>query len=123
MLGELGLPRLLAPVVLEPPQRGEKYELNVGQLVWGQRLANLALPRQRGAPEQKAGILLWCLVARARGCVSYAERSLASAISDAMVTGKSAVIIGPSCWVCSRGPSISAAYVIRRHPASSASRR
>lgn len=109
MLGELGLSGRLAAMVLEPPQRGEQHELNVSQLVWRQRFADLALPGQRGAPEQKAGALLWSLVAGARGLVSYAERSWASAISDAIVTGKSAVIIGPSCWVCSVGPSISAA--------------
>ncbi len=44
VVGELGLPGRVAAVVLQPPQRGEKHELNVGQLVGGQRLADLTLP-------------------------------------------------------------------------------
>jgi len=44
VLDELDLAGRLAVVVSEPPQRGEQHELNVGQLVGGQRLADLALP-------------------------------------------------------------------------------
>jgi hypothetical protein len=69
----------------------------VGQMVRRQRRADPLLPCQGGAPEQKAGALLWRLEARAWSRGGYWVRSFASAISDAIVSGKSAVIIGPIC--------------------------
>jgi hypothetical protein len=57
--------------------------------------ADLPLPRERGAPEQEARALLRRPEPSAGGARGYDERSFASAISDAMVAGKSAVINGP----------------------------
>jgi hypothetical protein len=79
----------------------------VGEVVWRQRRSDLALPRERGAPEQEAGALLWRIVCRAGLPVRYEDRSFALAINDAIVAGKSAVIAGPISFVCSSGPSIS----------------
>ncbi len=79
------------------------------EVVRRERFTDQALPRQRDAPEQEAGALLWRVVNGGRGPIGYAERSLASRISALIVSGKSAVIIGPSCRASCSGPSISAA--------------
>ena len=83
-------------MVGQPPERGEEHELDVSQLVRLQHRANLSLPRQRDPPQQQAGALFRCLEPGV-WTRRYDERSLARAISDAIVSGKSAVIIGPSC--------------------------
>jgi hypothetical protein len=57
--------------------------------------SNPSLPGQGDAPQQEAGALLRRLEPRPR--TRYEERSLATAINDAIVSGKSAVIIGPIC--------------------------
>lgn len=66
--------------------------------MWRQHRADLSLPRESDTPEQEAWALLGRAMERRRGGDGYAERSLASVINDAIVAGKSAVIIGPSCW-------------------------
>ena len=96
MLGEPSLSRRVILVVGQPPERSEQHELDVRQLVRLQHRANPSLPRQRDPPQQQAWALLWRLEPGARTCC-YDEPSLAKAISDAIVSGKSAVIIGPTC--------------------------
>ncbi len=84
-------------MVLEPPQGGEQDELHVGEPMWRQRRADPSLPREGDAPEEEAGTLLRRPMLGGWGRVCYAERSLASASNDAIVAGKSAMMIGPSC--------------------------
>lgn len=93
---QLCLGRMLAFVVFEPPKRGQEDELHVSELVWRQHRAHLSLPGERDAPEQEAWAVVWRTMQRARAGIAYADRSLANAINDAIVAGKSAVIIGPS---------------------------
>ena len=97
MLSEPSLSRRVILVVGQPPERGEEHELDVCQLVRLQHRANPSLPRQRDAPQQQARALLRRLEPGVR--TRYDERSSAKAISDAIVSGKSAVIIGPTCCV------------------------
>jgi hypothetical protein len=82
-------------VVREPPEGRQEHELHVGQVVRCQRRPDRALPGQGGAPEQEPRAPLWCGKQRAWSPGGYRARSLASAIKDAIVSGKSAVIIGP----------------------------
>jgi hypothetical protein len=81
----------------------------MGQLVRPEHRPDPPLPGQGDAPQQETEAALWCVEPGARSRRSYDERSLAKAISDAIVSGKSAVIIGPICRASSSGPSISAA--------------
>ena len=96
VLGEPSLSRRSILVVGQPPERGKQHELDVRQLVRLQHRANPSLPRQRDAPQQQARALLGFVELGARTC-RYDDRSLARAISDAIVSGKSAVIMGPTC--------------------------
>jgi len=80
----------------QPPQRREEHKLDVSQLVRLEHRPDPPLPRQRDAPQQKAGALFRFLEPGV-WARRYDERSLARAMSDAIVSGKSAVIIGPTC--------------------------
>jgi hypothetical protein len=66
--------------------------------------ADLTLPRERDAPEEESGALLGRAEPRSGRAARYAERSLASLTSAAIVSGKSAVIAAPTSRASSSGP-------------------
>jgi hypothetical protein len=107
VLGQAGLGGFSVTMLGEPPQRGEQHELDVRELVGGQRLTDPPLPGEGGAPEQEA----WALLGRAepRRRRGYDSRSFARATRECIVCAKSAVMAGPSSCVCSSGPSMAAA--------------
>ena len=98
-----------AVVVLgNPPQRRQQDELHVRQPVRVERGTNQALPGQSRAPEQEPRAPLRGAEPGSWPLRCYCERSLASWTSERIVSGKSAVISGPTSRACSDGPSISA---------------